>query len=81
MNNERVEGALWFVLGFSVGSLVGAILSLLLAPQPGKKTRKQIHRASVDARERTIEAAHKAKDTVEDFVDQGIGQISETLKK
>ena len=81
MNNERAESALWFVLGFSIGSLVGAILSLLMAPQPGKKTRRQIHRASVDATERTIEAAHKAKDTVGDFVDQGIGQIGETLRK
>lgn len=52
-----------FLGGLLLGGLVGVITTLLLAPQSGKKTRKQIRRRGRDLRVRTI-------DTLEDGVDQ-----------
>lgn len=48
-----------FLLGFVVGGLTGAIVSLLLAPQSGEETRAQI-------REKTIELRDMVADTAED---------------
>ena len=81
MDNEKQDSALWFVIGFFIGGLVGAFLSLLFAPQPGRRTRKQIVRASGDAKGQTIRAAHQAKEAVDDFVNQSIEYINETLGK
>lgn len=52
-----------FLAGLLLGGLVGTITTLLLAPQSGKKTRKQIRRKGRDLRIHTI-------DTLEDGVDQ-----------
>ena len=52
-----------FVAGLLLGGLIGAAVMLLLAPQSGKKTRKQIRRKSRDLRNQT-------SDTIEDGVDR-----------
>jgi gas vesicle protein len=52
-----------FVAGLLLGGLFGAAVMLLLAPQSGKKTRKQIRRKSRDLRNQT-------SDTIEDGVDR-----------
>ena len=41
--------------GMLVGSLAGAVTMLLLAPQSGKDTRKQIQEKSIELRDRTTE--------------------------
>lgn len=51
------------LFGSLLGGLVGAIMMMLLAPQSGKKTRKQIQRKGRDLREQTAE-------TIEDGVKQ-----------
>jgi gas vesicle protein len=43
--------------GLVVGSLVGAGTMLLLAPQPGVKTRAELKQGAVDLRDRTTETA------------------------
>ncbi len=52
-----------FVAGLLLGGLIGSAVMLLLAPQSGKKTRKQIRQKSRDLRKQT-------SDTLEDGVDQ-----------
>jgi len=52
-----------FLAGLLIGSLAGAGTMLLLAPQPGKKTRAQIQRKSIELR-------NQATETVEDAVAQ-----------
>lgn len=47
--------------GLLLGALAGAVAMLLLAPQSGKKTRRQIRRKGRDLREQTT-------DTIEDGV-------------
>ena len=41
--------------GMLVGSLAGALTMLLLAPQSGKETRKQIQEKGIELRDRTTE--------------------------
>ena len=67
------------VVAFFMGVLTGGIISLLFAPASGKETREKIRNASVDAKDRTFGAAHRAteraRETVHEFVDHSKGQI------
>ena len=81
MSNGRHNNALWFIIGFFMGGLIGAVVSLLFAPEAGKKTRRRLQKVSANAQKQTTQAAHRARDAVEDLVDHGIEQIGETFKK
>jgi gas vesicle protein len=48
-----------FLIGFAVGALTGAAVSLIMAPQSGEETRKMI-------KEKAIELKDKAVDTYEE---------------
>jgi len=57
-NQERryhTNNTLGIVGGMFIGALAGAAAALLLAPQSGKDTRKQIQEKSVELRDRTTE--------------------------
>jgi gas vesicle protein len=43
------------LLGMLIGSAVGALAMLLLAPQSGKDTRTQIQKKGIELRDRTTE--------------------------
>ncbi len=43
------------LLGMLAGALAGAITMLLMAPQSGRDTRKQIQKKSIELRDRTTE--------------------------
>ena len=43
------------LVGMLIGGLAGAVTMLLLAPQSGKDTRKQIQKKSIELRDRTTE--------------------------
>ena len=50
--------------GMIIGGLVGAVTMLLLAPQPGKKTRAELQTGALELRDRTAEtrrAAHQGQ--------------------
>ena len=46
--------------GVLVGGLAGAITTLLVAPQPGEKTRAQIKQKSIELRDRTVHSVDDA---------------------
>lgn len=52
MYYEKESSALNFVAGLALGAILGASVALLTAPQAGKRTRRQIVRAVVDARQK-----------------------------
>ena len=56
-NNNVVSVA----TGLFIGSTLGAVTMLLLAPQSGKRTRTQIQQKGIELRD---QAAEKVKDTV-----------------
>lgn len=57
MNNENhlVNKVLGVLAGILIGGLAGAVAMLLLAPQSGRDTRKQIREKGIELRDRTSE--------------------------
>jgi gas vesicle protein len=59
MSSDRDEfGA--FLVGFIVGGVAGAVVSLLFAPQSGEETRALIRDKSIELRDRAAETAEDA---------------------
>jgi gas vesicle protein len=52
------------LVSFLVGSIVGAGLALLFAPQAGKKTRRQIAELADDVKDYTADYTRKLKDKI-----------------
>jgi len=61
--HNRNQTVLGVLIGMLVGGLAGAVTMLLLAPQSGQKTRKQIEDKSIELRDLTT-------DLVEDTLSQ-----------
>jgi gas vesicle protein len=51
MYYDEEGGAINFVLGFLVGAATGAAVALLIAPQSGKRTRRQLKKVVATARD------------------------------
>ena len=49
------NNALGVLVGMLIGALAGAVTMLLLAPQSGKDTRRQIQEKGIELRDRTTE--------------------------
>ena len=84
MDNERQGNGLVVLLAFFTGGLIGSLLGLLFAPMAGRETREKIRDASTDVKERTITAAHQAKDAtterVTDLVDKGKARVDDATE-
>jgi gas vesicle protein len=61
------------LLAFLLGGMVGAGLSLLLAPQAGTETRKRIREFADDVKEKATDYAGQAKEKVISNVDKAKG--------
>jgi len=72
MSNRNDFGA--FFIGFIVGGLTGAVVSLLLAPQSGEETRTEI-------KERAIELGSKASTTVGETYSKAETAANEAVKR
>jgi gas vesicle protein len=58
-DNDNKTGTV--LISFLIGGIIGAGVALLLAPQSGKKTRKQMLEAAEDARDYASDYAKKLK--------------------
>jgi gas vesicle protein len=65
------------LLAFLLGGMVGAGLSLLLAPQAGTETRKRIREFADDVKEKATDYAGQAKEKVISNVDKAKGMYEE----
>jgi gas vesicle protein len=63
-----------FFAGVLIGGLVGAAVALLLAPQSGEETRRQITRTSEELRDR-------AQDIVEDARERAEATIADSRRR
>jgi gas vesicle protein len=55
MYYEESSGGFSFVVGLVLGAAIGAGMALLMAPQSGKRTRRQLRRAAVGVRDSATE--------------------------
>ncbi len=79
MSSESDEfGA--FLVGFIVGGLTGAVVSLLFAPQSGEETRALIRDKSIELRDRASESADEALSRAEAVAAEARAR-AETLTK
>jgi gas vesicle protein len=63
-----------FFAGVLIGGLVGAAVALLIAPQSGEETRKQLAKSSEDLRDR-------AQDVVEDARERAEATIADSRRR
>jgi len=56
-----------FLIGFVVGGLTGAVISLLFAPQSGEETRAVIKEKSIELRDKAAEQAELVASKAEKF--------------
>lgn len=64
MERSDRRTAMVAIFSFLLGGAVGAGFALLLAPQSGKKTRRQIQHLAADLAEQTAEYAEKLRKKV-----------------
>ena len=64
MEYEDERQAFTFIAGLAIGTLIGAGVALLLAPQSGERTRKKIARAAEDLSDNTRDRIETASEDV-----------------
>ena len=69
--DEQIESSsqmsLSIIAVLSAG-ILGFVCGILLAPQSGSRTRRQLHNAALDAKEQVDEWTEDAKETVDHFL-------------
>ncbi|MBI2855885.1 MAG: YtxH domain-containing protein [Chloroflexi bacterium] len=60
-----------FGTGLLLGSIIGALAGLLLAPRPGGETRQQVMGRAAGLRERAEELAGEARERIREAVEEG----------
>ncbi len=82
---EENSGGGSFVLGFLIGAIAGAAAALLLTPQSGEETRRQISQKSVELKDEATRQAQRlatdAKGQVEYVQEKGRVVISDNVRK
>jgi len=82
---EQDNGFGTFLVGFIIGGITGAVVSLLYAPQSGEKTRAVIKEKAIELRDKTTdtfeETYKKAEDAATDAVEKAQDLIRMAEKK
>jgi gas vesicle protein len=78
MSDSNDFGA--FLIGFIVGGLTGAAVSLLFAPQSGEETRTLIHDKAIELRDRAAETVEEARQHAEEALEDAKQKTEEWTK-
>jgi gas vesicle protein len=78
MSDSNDFGA--FLIGFIVGGLTGAAVSLLFAPQTGEQTRELIHDKAIELRDRASETVEEARLHAEEAFEEAKHKTEEWSK-
>ena len=70
MENSEYRDALSFITGLTVGALIGTAAALLLAPQSGRRTRRQITRTAVDWADTASATLEDVREDARDLADK-----------
>jgi len=68
--DDRDTGFGAFLIGFLVGGLVGAAVSLLFAPQSGEETRAYIRDKSIELKDKASESIEDARQRTEQALEE-----------
>jgi len=70
-----------FLVGFIVGGLTGAVVSLLFAPQSGEETRALIKDKSIELRDKATVTAEQALARAEEAANEARARADELAKE
>ena len=71
MSEDRGYSGASIVLGFILGGALGASLTLLFAPESGRRTRERLRDLASDVRDKTIDVSEEIRDKAEDAIERG----------
>ena len=70
MDNSEYRDVLSFIVGLTLGALVGTSAALLLAPQSGRRTRRQLARRAEELTDTAGEVLEDARDETRRIADR-----------
>lgn len=70
MENDEYRDALSFLAGLTLGALIGTAAALLLAPQSGRRTRRQIARTAEALGDAAVDTLEEVKEDARDVADR-----------
>jgi gas vesicle protein len=70
-----------FAAGALIGALAGSLTMLLLAPQSGERTRKQIRRRALKLRDQVADNAEEAREKAEESLDEALERVRQARKE
>lgn len=70
MEDEKCCSGMHCVLLFLAGAVVGGGIALLLVPQSGERTRRQLKRMAEDAKEKTEDCYDEIKDRAAEMIEK-----------
>jgi gas vesicle protein len=77
---ERDNGFGTFVLGFLIGGITGAVVSLLYAPQTGEQTRAVIKEKAIELRDKTSDSLEDTYRKAEDAATDAVEKAQELIR-
>ena len=78
MDNQETKGSAQAVaLAFIGGAVAGVVAGLLLAPQSGEETRRDLKRYARRAEEEVLEKAKEARAALDETIERGKHFIAE----
>jgi gas vesicle protein len=70
-----------FLIGFIIGGLTGAAISLMMAPQSGEETREFLRERAIELRERGTEMAQTTAEQVGSTADEVRNRAADIRKR
>ena len=80
MYYDDERSTLSFVAGLALGALIGAGAALLMAPQSGSKTRKQLTRTAEDWSETATDTLESAGERLQDAAED-VRKVADDAKR
>jgi gas vesicle protein len=69
-NKKNDSNMVSIVSAFALGSLIGAAITLLMAPQSGAETRDALRDRTMELRDRAMDTADETRDRAEKTMDE-----------
>ncbi len=71
MSEERGYSGAAVALGFILGGVLGSCLTMLFAPESGRRTRERLRDLAADMRDKTVDVSEDLRDKAEDALERG----------